>query len=76
MKWHQYVYEERDATAPPEGELVWVLERYYLEGVGIGYYDGYTMRMWSGSDDCGVTHWARIQYPKGPAPVEVEGIHP
>jgi hypothetical protein len=44
-----------------EGTLVWINERYYAEGVDLGYFDGFTMRMWSGSDDCSVTDWAPIE---------------
>lgn len=61
VEWRPLDYADKAATAPPEGTLVWINERYYAEGVDLGYFDGFTMRMWSGSDDCSVTDWAPIE---------------
>lgn len=59
----------RPAAQPPQGvenaDLVWVFEVF--EGVvNIGYFDGLTWRLWGGSDDCEVTHWASMAYPQRP----------
>lgn len=69
VEWHVYDFED-EATNPPRelfGEMLWVVEQFYVEGVTIGLYDGFTFRVLpSGSDDCSVTHWARIETPLGP----------
>lgn len=64
-EWHSFNYEDKKSTAPPIDELVWIMEEYY-DGVTIGYFDGFTMRTWSGSDDCYVTHWATLEKPQPP----------
>lgn len=66
MEWRIFDYTDRLRTAPAMGELVWIMEQYYIQGVTMGYFDGRVMRMWGGSDDCSVTHWAEIDYPEGP----------
>jgi len=69
IEWHAFDYEDRAKTAPPRNlwhELVWIVERYYTEGVDLGYYDGYTFRTYAGSDDCSVSYWAEIDYPEPP----------
>jgi hypothetical protein len=65
--WQKFDYDDRATTAPPAEKLVWIVEDWaYDGGVGIGYFDGYTMRTWWGSDDCHVTYWAKIVYPTPP----------
>jgi hypothetical protein len=34
--------------------------------VTLGFFDGFTMRTWTGSDDCSVSFWAPIVYPSKP----------
>jgi hypothetical protein len=63
VEWHKYNHEDKKGTAPPNDELVWVIESFYLMGPGIGTFDGFTFRMWYGSDDCCVEYWAPIEYP-------------
>ena len=66
VEWHKFDYDDK-STAPPkkfEQELVWIYEEHYLEGIGLGYFDGFIFRMWTGTDDCSVSHWAEIQYPE------------
>ncbi len=57
-----------DSTAPrPAPHIpVWVLDDYYHEYVTIGYWDGFTWRLWYGTDDCNVSHWAKIEIPDVP----------
>lgn len=65
VKWNKFDYGDKRNTAPPEDTLVWIVEESYdLEK--IGYFDGFTFRVWSGSDDCCVTHWAKLEYPNYP----------
>ncbi|MFI6485050.1 hypothetical protein ACIBH1_44550 [Nonomuraea sp. NPDC050663] len=49
----RFNYEEKASTGPPAEELVWVVERY-ARRVTVGFFDGFTMRTWFGSDDCDV----------------------
>lgn len=65
MKWTEFDYYDTEATAPPAEELVWVVDTG-SSGVTAGYFDGFTFRLWSGTDDCEVTHWAEIEYPAAP----------
>lgn len=66
VKWNKYNPKDKENTAPTELDtLVWIVEENYdLER--LGYFDGFTFRIWSGSDDCSVTHWAEIEYPDYP----------
>jgi hypothetical protein len=64
-EWRPFSYDDKAATKPADSALVWVMEEFY-EGVTVGYFDGFTFRVWSGSDDCSVTHWAPITYPGAP----------
>lgn len=68
VEWHPFDYD-KPATAPPPalnyGPL-WIVETFYTGGVSIGFFDGYTFRTFSGSDDCCVTYWAEIEYPEPP----------
>ena len=66
MKWHKFDYDNKEKTAPEAHKSVWINEEFYVNGVTTGYFDGFTFRMDGGSDDCSVTHWAEIVYPKGP----------
>lgn len=66
VEWKPFDYDNKAATAPAIHELVWIVEEYYFDGVAIGYFDGYTFRVWSGTDDCSVTHWAPMLYPEAP----------
>lgn len=66
VEWHEFDYENKAATKPPSDELVWIVEQFYYEGVTLGYFDGFTFRLWHGSDDCSVTHWAPLEYPEWP----------
>lgn len=74
VQWKPFDYENKKATAPPAGELVWIVEEYYFEGVTVGYFDGYTMRTWTGSDDCSVTYWAPIEFPVPPPEAEEDAV--
>jgi hypothetical protein len=66
-EWREFDYENKAATAPEASSstLVWVNEAD--QGVSLGVFDGFTFRMWYGTDDCDVTHWAPIAYPAAPA---------
>jgi hypothetical protein len=67
VDWHEFDYYGRHATEPPKEEMLWVVEDFYLDGeVGLGFFDGFTFRLNSGTDDCNVTHWARIEFPDKP----------
>jgi hypothetical protein len=67
VEWHQYNREDKPNTTPANvDELVWIFETFYTGGVDVGYFDGFTFRMWSGSDDCNVTHWAPMETPEPP----------
>jgi hypothetical protein len=71
MMWRRFDYGDKDGTAPSiKDVLVWIREDLYEEGVTLGYFDGYTFRTWSGSDDCSVSWWALIDYPTDPGPRE------
>lgn len=60
-------WRDQIVAKPPVDEPVWVVEEFYLEGVGLGLFDGFTWRMLpSGSDDCQVSHWMPITYPDPP----------
>ena len=63
--WTKYDREDKANTAPPEGELVWIVEGYEPH-VTLGLFDGFTMRMWYGTDDCHVGAWASITPPSLP----------
>jgi len=67
--WREYDHERKADTAPEADELVWVWEAGYQgePGASFGYFDGHCFRMWWGTDDCHVTHWAEIEYPAGPS---------
>lgn len=67
-QWEAYDRENKKDTAPTAYELVWIV----AEGdITFGYFDGFTFRLWSGTDDIHVTHWAYIDYPDS-APEEPE----
>lgn len=66
--WRPFSYQDKAATAPGVNELVWVREENYRV-VTFGYYDGFTFRLWHGTDDCSITHWAPVEYPAAPAGV-------
>jgi hypothetical protein len=66
MEWRAYDRDDKPGTAPPIEQLVWVMEVFYTDGVTLGYFDGFTFRMWHGTDDCQVTHWAPIVTPGFP----------
>lgn len=70
VEWHVYDHED-ESTAPHKsqwGEVLWIVEQFYVDGVTVGVYDGVTFRVAavSGSDDCSVSHWAYIANPRGP----------
>lgn len=67
MEWHRFDYDNKAETAPPADRPVWIVEEFYLGGVGIGYFDGVTMRIWRGSGDCFVWWWAPMEIPAPPA---------
>lgn len=73
ITWRPFDYDDKKNTAPPANMLVWVVDEYHGPGVSIGFFDGYTMRAWWGSDDCSVISWAPIEYPTAPAREEVDG---
>ena len=51
--------------------MVWVVEASYAQGVTVGVFDGFTYRVLpSGSDDCHVTHWAKMNIPTAPTTEE------
>lgn len=62
VKWHPYDYENKPATAPDSDSIVWIVEGG--DEVTLGYFDGFTFRLWSGSDDCDVRYWAEMEYPE------------
>ena len=70
VQWHEFDYADKGETAPPASygmrdEEFWVVETFYVEGVTIGVFDGYTWRV-NGSDDCSVLFWAKMTYPDPP----------
>jgi hypothetical protein len=66
-EWTPFDYDARDANPlPTPGELVWIVEEFYGERVVAGYFDGFTWRVWHGSDDCSVTHWMPMTKPEEP----------
>ena len=66
-RWRRFDPDDPDdmRTTPPVNDLVWINEIYYKSD-RIGYFDGVTFRTWFDSDDCRVTHWAPIRYPRLP----------
>lgn len=66
LEWHPFDYDDKRATCPPAGVLVWIVEEFYEDGVTIGFFDGVTMRTWAGSDDCFVLKWADMVMPGDP----------
>lgn len=68
VEWHRFDYHDKANTAPKEHyEPVWIVEECYADGgVEIGYFDGFTFCRNGGSDDCHVSWWAPIAYPKPP----------
>lgn len=65
-EWRPFSYSRKEETRPPRGdELVWIFDEFY-HGVTVGYFDGFTFRHWSGSDDVSVTHWAPLEKPEAP----------
>lgn len=67
VEWKPYDREDKANTTPTDYELVWIVEEFYAEGgVEIGYFDGFTFCTAAGSDDCSVSWWAPINYPKPP----------
>lgn len=60
-------WRDQVVAKPPVGEIVWVIEDFYLEGVGLGLFDGVVWRLCpSGSDDCQVSFWMPLAYPEPP----------
>ena len=69
VEWHAFDYANKKATAPSSDlhyAMLGIVERFYTEGVTLGYFDGFTFRTYNGSDDCSVSHWAEIDYPEPP----------
>lgn len=66
IEWHEYDRTRKDETTPEADEAVWIVEADYA--ATIGYFDGFTFRLWTGTDDCHVSHWAPITYPTAPEP--------
>jgi hypothetical protein len=66
--WYQFDYDDKPNTAPPVDVPVWIREDQYMDGVTIGYFDGFTFRTWTGSDDCAVSWWMDLTYPADPDP--------
>jgi hypothetical protein len=67
--WVPFDYEVRPRDSqplPPENTPVWIYEEDYFVDVTIGYFDGFTLRSWTGSDDIHVTHWRHIVRPEPP----------
>lgn len=64
--WKPFNYYDKRNTAPPEDTLVFIREDYYNDGVTLGFFDGFTMRTWTGSDDCHVSWWKEIEMPADP----------
>lgn len=66
--WHVYDHENKQETAPPVDDMVWVVEDFYHNGeVTVGLFDGFTFRVLpSGSDDCSVRCWTTMQPPVAP----------
>lgn len=65
--WYKYDYDDKDANPlPPAGELVYILETYYIDGVDMGYWDDGWWCHWSGSDDVGVVAWHPFEFPAVP----------
>jgi hypothetical protein len=64
VTWHPFDYADKTATKPPDDKLVWIYEDNYAHAVTLGYFDGFTFRFWTGSDDCYVTKWAFVDFPE------------
>lgn len=64
VHWHPFDYESKEVTAPVANHLVWVVEG---DGdVELGYFDGFTFRLWTGTDDCDIRKWAHVDFPEAP----------
>lgn len=68
--WNRFDYNDKPNTAPKHDNPVLIREDFYTDGVTLGFFDGYTFRMWAGSDDCSVSYWAEIHYPADPGPAK------
>lgn len=66
--WIPYSIKDKKNTAPPENLIVWV--NTYEWGVDLGYFDDFTFRMWWGTDDCFVSHWAHLDTPDNNPEIE------
>ena len=66
LEWTDFDYDDKRATCPPAGLLVWIVEEFYEDGVTVGYYDGVTFRNFAGSDDIFVLKWATMVMPGDP----------
>jgi hypothetical protein len=72
-EWHEFDYDRKEETKPPNDDPVWIVETLYEDGVTLGYFDGVTFCTWTGSDDCHVTHWAPITRPQAPEGALADG---
>lgn len=70
VDWRPFDYKNKTFTAPPHDVPVWIRENQYVEGVTIGFFDGFTFCTWTGSNDCHVSWWADLDYPDDPGPGE------
>lgn len=66
VQWHRFNYDDKEVTAPVADHMVWIMEMFREPHVTLGYFDGFTFRLWTGTDDCEVTHWAHIELPEAP----------
>lgn len=67
VEWTPFDYDNKVNTPDPD-ELVWVKEGD--DEVTLGFFDGFTFRLWYGTDDCMVTMWAPVEFPEAPEYVE------
>lgn len=72
-QWRGFHYANKKLTRPVAGMPVWVcgvMPEGEL-GVAVGFFDGFTMCLWSGTDDIFVYYWAPMYYPEPPEDVAV-----
>ena len=61
VNWHRFDYEKKKETAPEPEKIVWIIEDD--TAASLGYFDGFTFRLWTGTDDCYVSYWAEVEFP-------------
>lgn len=73
-EWRPFDYANKQATRPTTNEPVWVCGTMPggEPGVAVGYFDGFTMCLWNGTDDISVAYWTKLYAPEPPEDVAEE----